>query len=45
MLEAEAHERRKHALTLLQEGAVMQGVVRTVVEWGAFVALPAASSA
>ena len=39
MLEAEAHERRKHALTLLQEGQVMQGVVRTVVEWGAFVAL------
>ena len=44
MLEAEAHERRKHALTLLQEGAVMQGVVRTVVEWGAFVALPAAEN-
>jgi len=44
MLEAEAHERRKHALTLLQEGAVMQGVVRTVVEWGAFVALPEAEN-
>jgi small subunit ribosomal protein S1 len=44
MLEAEAHERRKHALTLLQEGAVMQGVVRTVVEWGAFVALPQAEN-
>lgn len=42
MLEAEAHERRKHALALLEEGAVMTGVVRTVVEWGAFVALPAA---
>jgi small subunit ribosomal protein S1 len=44
MLEAEAHERRKHALTLLQEGQVMQGVVRTVVEWGAFVALPEAEN-
>ena len=31
MLEAEAHERRKHAIPpLLQEGQVMQGVVRTV---------------
>jgi small subunit ribosomal protein S1 len=39
MLEAEAHERRKKALTLLTEGQVMKGVVRTVVEWGAFVAL------
>ncbi|HEX3776309.1 MAG TPA: S1 RNA-binding domain-containing protein [Polyangiaceae bacterium] len=44
MLEAEAHERRKHALTLLQEGQVMNGVVRTVVEWGAFVALPDAEN-
>ncbi|HTM46456.1 MAG TPA: S1 RNA-binding domain-containing protein [Polyangiaceae bacterium] len=44
MLEAEAHERRKHALTLLQEGQVMQGVVRTVVDWGAFVALPEAEN-
>src|SRR6185436_125257 len=39
MLEAEAHERRKKALTLLTEGQVMKGVVRTVVEWGVFVAL------
>jgi len=44
MLEAEAHERRKRALGLLQEGQVMQGVVRTVVEWGAFVALPEAEN-
>jgi len=44
MLEAEAHERRKHALGLLQEGQVMRGVVRTVVEWGAFVALPDAEN-
>jgi small subunit ribosomal protein S1 len=44
MLEAEAHERRKQALTLLQEGQQMRGVVRTVVEWGAFVALPDAEN-
>ena len=44
MLEAEAHERRKHALTLLTEGQVLKGVVRTVVEWGAFVALPEAEN-
>jgi small subunit ribosomal protein S1 len=44
MLEAEAHERRKHALSLLTEGQVLEGVVRTVVEWGAFVALPAAEN-
>jgi small subunit ribosomal protein S1 len=44
MLEVEAHERRKHALTLLQEGQVMHGVVRTVVDWGAFVALPEAEN-
>ena len=44
MLEAEAHERRKHALTLLEEDQVMKGFVRTVVEWGAFVALPDAAN-
>jgi small subunit ribosomal protein S1 len=44
MLEAEAHERRKHALGLLTEGQVMTGVVRTVVEWGVFVALPEAEN-
>jgi small subunit ribosomal protein S1 len=44
MLEAEAHERRKQALTLLQEGQQMRGVVRTVVEWGVFVALPDAEN-
>jgi len=44
MLEAEAHERRKQALALLQEGQVMNGVVRTVVEWGVFVALPDAEN-
>jgi ribosomal protein S1 len=44
MLEAEAHERRKHALGLLSEGQVMDGIVRTVVDWGAFVAMPAAEN-
>lgn len=44
MLEAEAHERRKRALALLEEGKVLAGVVRTVVEWGAFVALPDAEN-
>ncbi len=44
MLEAEAHERRKHALSLLQTGQVTPGVVRTVVEWGVFVALPEAEN-
>ena len=44
MLEAEAHERRKHALTLLTEGQVLDGVVRTVVDWGLFVALPEAEN-
>src|SRR5687768_15424357 len=44
MLEAEAHERRKHALSLLKEDQVLMGVVRTVVEWGVFVALPDAEN-
>ncbi|MEO8183463.1 MAG: S1 RNA-binding domain-containing protein [Deltaproteobacteria bacterium] len=39
MLEAEAHERRKTALQHLSEGQVLKGTVRTVVEWGAFIAL------
>lgn len=43
-LEQEAHERRKHALGLLTAGSTMKGVVRTVVEWGAFVALPEAEN-
>jgi small subunit ribosomal protein S1 len=44
LLEAEAHERRQRALTLIQEGQTMQGVVRTVVDWGVFVALPEAEN-
>lgn len=44
MLEAEAHERRKKALELLTEGQELAGIVRTVVEWGVFVALPSAEN-
>ncbi len=44
MLEAEAHERRKRALGILEEGQVMKGVVRTVVDWGVFVAMPDAEN-
>jgi ribosomal protein S1 len=44
MLEAEAHERRKKALEFLSEGQVLPGVVRTVVDWGVFVALPDAEN-
>lgn len=44
MLEAEAHERRKKALELLQEGQVVKGVVRTIVDWGVFVAVPEAEN-
>lgn len=40
MLEKEAHERRKLAREALTEGAELAGIVRTVVDWGAFVALP-----
>jgi small subunit ribosomal protein S1 len=39
MLEAEAHERRKTALQHLAEGQVLKGTVRTIVDWGAFIAL------
>ncbi|MET0412652.1 MAG: S1 RNA-binding domain-containing protein [Polyangiaceae bacterium] len=44
MLEAEAHEKRKQALGLLREGQVLKGVIRTIVEWGAFVAMPEAGN-
>lgn len=44
MLEKEAHERRKMAREVLKEDAEMHGVVRTVVEWGAFIALPEAEN-
>jgi small subunit ribosomal protein S1 len=44
MLEAEAHERRKMALSLLEEAQTVPVVVRTVVDWGMFVALPEAQN-
>jgi small subunit ribosomal protein S1 len=44
LLEKEAHERRKKAREVLQEDAEMDGIVRTVVEWGAFVAMPEAEN-
>ncbi len=44
MLEAEAHERRRKALTILEVDQVMKGVVRTVVDWGVFVAMPEAEN-
>jgi small subunit ribosomal protein S1 len=44
LLEQEAHEKRKQALSVLEAGAEMEGVVRTVVEWGAFLALPGAEN-
>lgn len=44
MLEAEAHEKRKQALALLREGQIVKGVIRTIVEWGAFVAMPEAGN-
>ncbi|MEN9578924.1 MAG: ribosomal protein [Pseudomonadota bacterium] len=44
LLEAEAHKSRKKALTLLEAGQKMTGVVRTVVDWGIFVALTEAEN-
>ncbi len=44
MLEKEAHERRKKALETLAPDQVVKGVVRTVVEWGAFLAIPEAEN-
>jgi small subunit ribosomal protein S1 len=44
MLEAVAREKHKQALGLLEEGQVVRALVRTVVEWGVFVALPEAEN-
>ncbi|MCC6214383.1 MAG: 30S ribosomal protein S1 [Polyangiaceae bacterium] len=43
MLEEEARARRQQALALLEVGQVHPGVVRSVMEWGVFVAIPAAA--
>ena len=40
MLEEEAKKARVDALSKIEPGSVHQGVVRTVMQWGAFVALP-----
>ena len=44
MLEKEAHARRKQALELLQPDQVVKAVVRSIVDWGVFVSLPAAEN-
>jgi small subunit ribosomal protein S1 len=41
-LEAEAREQRKAALAKLEVGLVVKGIVRSVVSYGAFVAIPSA---
>jgi small subunit ribosomal protein S1 len=44
MLEAEATASRKEALAQLEAGAVVKALVRSVVEWGVFVAIPCANN-
>ncbi len=41
-IEAEAKEFRKTALGKLEAGAVVKGIVRSVVQYGAFIAIPSA---
>jgi ribosomal protein S1 len=41
-LEAEAREQRKTALSKLEMGSVVKGIVKSVVPYGAFVAIPSA---
>jgi small subunit ribosomal protein S1 len=41
-IEAEARELRKAALAKLQPGSIVKGIVRSVVAYGAFVAIPSA---
>ncbi len=43
-LEQEAAAARRDALALLEPGSVVQAVVRSVVEWGVFVAIPSAGN-
>jgi small subunit ribosomal protein S1 len=43
-LEQESVETRKRALALLQPGSIVKAVVRSVVEWGVFVAIPQAEN-
>jgi small subunit ribosomal protein S1 len=44
ILEQEAAEARRQALALLEPNAVVDAVVRSVVEWGVFVAIPSAGN-
>jgi ribosomal protein S1 len=39
-IEAEAKEQRKSSLSKLEVGAVVKGIVKSVVQYGAFVAIP-----
>jgi small subunit ribosomal protein S1 len=39
VLEEEREEKRKHTLSVLQEGMVMNGVVKNITEYGAFIDL------
>jgi small subunit ribosomal protein S1 len=41
-IEAEAKEQRKTSLSKLEVGAVVKGIVKSVVQYGAFVAIPEA---
>lgn len=43
-LETEAANARKEALAKLEAGAVVPAVVRSVVDWGVFVAIPSANN-
>ena len=44
MLEQEVANTRKRALSLLEPGRIVKGIVRSVVEWGVFVAIPDAEN-
>ncbi len=44
MLEQEVASTRKRALALLEPGRIVKGVIRSVVEWGVFVAIPEAEN-
>jgi small subunit ribosomal protein S1 len=41
-IEAEAKEQRKSSLAKLETGSIVKGIVRSVVQYGAFVAIPSA---
>ena len=43
-LEEQATQNRKEGLALLQTGSVVDAVVRSIVDWGVFVAIPSANN-